>query len=400
MRRPIVLMVLGLMVLPAPAAKRQTVAQLEQALTAASAAHKPAAEMVRLIAGVELSERLSEVTAERLNAQLNAGADVELSLALLSDRSAFLDLPANELPATAAPDQAAQLQMFNAAGKFVVETLPRLPNFLATRTTIRYDDSPQEVTKGAWPVRAGLHAAGRSSREISVFGERANASGGGESGASEEQGGMISWGEFGSVLGMIFSDSVNGKVSWSHWEDGPAGRSAVFHFSVPRSASHFEVVSSFQRLASVEGFASRTPGARASSLSARPNDNPGKTAVMHTSRAYEGSLWLDPATGTILRITIEANSKDSSAFQWAEMLVEYGVVDIGGSGFVCPVRSVAYSRTMLGAETSMGNAASEWLNETLFTNYHRFVGTTRILTGADAAAPGTQKPPDGNSKPQ
>ncbi len=81
------------------------------------------------------------------------------------------------------------------------------------------------------------------------------------------------------------------------------------------------------------------------------------------------------------------------------MLVEYGAVQIGGSSFICPVRSVALSRTMLSAEASTGNAASEWLNETLFTNYHRFVGTTRIVTGADLPTPKSENPADGSSKP-
>ncbi len=400
MRRLILLISVAMAALPAGAAKRTTVAQLEQAVTAATAAHKPASELVKLIAGMELSERLSEATAERLNAQWNAGPGVALALALQADRSAFLDLPVSELPATPAPDQAAQLKMLNAAGRYVEQTLARLPNFLATRETAHYDDRPQEVTKGAWPVRAGLHFVGRSSRETSVLGERTSLSSGNAPGGEGELHGLTSWGEFGSVLGMILADSENGKVIWSHWEDTSAGRAAVFHYSVPKSASHFQVVSSIRRQADLEGFASRTPGSRASSIGVRPNGDPAQVSVEHASRAYQGSLWLDPATGTILRIAIEANSQGSSAFQTAEMLVEYGAVEIGGSSFICPVRSLALSRTLLSAEASTGPEASEWLNETLFTNYHRFVGTTRILTGADAPPPPPEKPADSTSKPQ
>jgi len=40
--------------------------------------------------------------------------------------------------------------MFDAAAHYVAETMARLPNFLATRTTNRFDDSPQELKKGAW----------------------------------------------------------------------------------------------------------------------------------------------------------------------------------------------------------------------------------------------------------
>jgi hypothetical protein len=45
--------------LPLYAAKRVTVAQLEQALTTAGGAHKPDAEIARQIRGFELTERLT-----------------------------------------------------------------------------------------------------------------------------------------------------------------------------------------------------------------------------------------------------------------------------------------------------------------------------------------------------
>jgi hypothetical protein len=72
-------------------------------------------------------------------------------------------------------------------------------NFLATRSINRYNDSPQELKKGAWPVRLGLHLVDTSSREISVRDERDSL----PSAVWQEQPGLISKGEFGSTLGMI-----------------------------------------------------------------------------------------------------------------------------------------------------------------------------------------------------
>ena len=48
------------------------------------------------------------------------------------------------------------------------------------------------------------------------------------------------------------------------------------------------------------------------------------------------------------------------------------------------MRSVALSKTELNADQIATDIPSEWLNETLFTNYHRFVGTTRVLTTVPA----------------
>jgi hypothetical protein len=364
------------MTLPIGAAKRVTVAQLEQALAAATAAHKADAEKARMIAGMVLSERLSESTLQRLDTQLDAGPQVALAVQLLADQSAFLDLPGSELPTTAAPDQATQLRMFDAVAHYVTETMARLPNFLATRTTNRFDDSPHEVKRGAWPVREGLHQVDRSSREVSVQVERENEFCGNGSAVWENRTGLSSWGEFGTVLDMILGDVVKGKASWSHWEQTASGLSAVFHYSVPKSTSHFEMRRFIER-----------PGTVAAVVTAqaygptRANSAPLDALIRHDRRGYEGSLWLDPASGTILRITIEADSKGNAAYQQAAMMVQYGSVDISGNRFVLPVRSLALSKVAISAEMSTGDAPSEWLNETEFTGYHRFASTTRILTG-------------------
>jgi hypothetical protein len=327
---------------------------------------------------MELSERLSESTLERIESRLNAGPQVMLAMQLLAAESEFLNLPSSELPDAAAPDQAAQLRMFDAAAHYVADTMARLPKFLATRTTNRFDDSPQELKKGAWPVRAGLHQVDRSSREVSVHLERETDFPGNGSAVWEDRKGLSSWGEFGTVLGMILGDAVNGKVSWSHWEQTASGLSAVFHYSVPKSASHFEVLRFAPRPGSLAAVVTpRTYGAKSSSEQS-------DTFIVHDRRGYEGSLWLDPATGTILRITIEADSKGIVDYQRAAILVQYGAVEIAGSQFILPVRSLAFSRVPISAEMSTGDAPSEWLNETLFTGYHRFAATTRILTGDPA----------------
>ncbi len=125
-----------LMAIALPAAARVTVAQLEQILTKARAAHKSDVEMVRQIGRVELSERLTETRLELLTKNLAEGPQTTQALRLLADQSAFLDPPASELPSIAPPDDASKQRMLDAARNYVAQTLPRLPNFLATRTTV------------------------------------------------------------------------------------------------------------------------------------------------------------------------------------------------------------------------------------------------------------------------
>jgi hypothetical protein len=377
MRQFILLGLLTAMAFPAWAAKRVTVAQLEQELSTISAAHKPDAEIARQIAGIKLSERLTEATLARLNAHLDTGSQAALALQLLADQSAFLDPPASELPATSVPDDATQKRMLEAARNYVAQTLPRLPNFLATRSTRRYDDSPQELKKGAWPVRLGLHLVDISSREISVRDERASL----PSAVWQEQSGLISKGEFGSTLGMILADTAKGKVTWSHWEQIAGDPAAVFRYSVPRSASNYEVigyqppVAEYANLRGGQGVAGIGP-----QLSSHSSD----ITPTITRPAYHGSLWLDPATGTILRITIEADAKEGAPFQRASILLQYGTVQIGDSSFICPVRSLALYEATTPAQANLSDAPIEWLNLTLFTGYHRFASTVKILTDKPA----------------
>jgi RNase P subunit RPR2 len=67
MRSFILLALVVIVAPPARAAKRVTVQQLEQALTAATGGHKSDKDTVHLINSMELSERLTEVTRVRIS---------------------------------------------------------------------------------------------------------------------------------------------------------------------------------------------------------------------------------------------------------------------------------------------------------------------------------------------
>jgi VWFA-related protein len=396
MRRGVLLFLLAAATIPASAAKRETVAQLEQTLTASYASHKQDAEIARQIIGMELSERLTEDTLRRLSTQMAPGSQAVRALELLADQSAFLDPPPGELQPIAVPDGTAQQRMLESALRYGAQVLPGLPDFLATRTINRYDDSPQELKKGAWPVRAGLHPVDTSSREISVRDERENQPPTQGSAVWQQQIGLISGGEFGTTLGMILADSARGQITWSHWEQTAAGLAAVFQYSVPKSASHFEIISSLQRQAAIEGLATPTNGSRGiSGIGARPNNNPARISLTTAKPGYHGSLWLDPVTGTVLQITMEADSKDSSPYHRAAILVQYGPVQIGASQYYCPVRSLALSDAVTDATDVMRDSPTRWLNVTLFTGYHRFASTSRILSDSLEAQSGK---PEGSNE--
>ena len=394
MQRVFLVLILAWTAFPASAAKRMTVAQLEEQLKAATAAHKRDEEIARRITEAELSERLTDVSLDRLTKEAAQFPQSAQALQLLADQSAFLDPPPGELPATTALDAPSQQQVLNAARIYAGQVLPRLPDFLGTRTISRYDDSPWAAKKGDWGVRQGLRLVDTSSQEISVSMERENQPPAESSAVWKAQIGLISGGEFGTTLEMIMTDTAQGRVSWDHWEATAAGQMAVFQYSVPRSASHFQVIGFKERTDRV-GLGSVTRGSAPPKSGVLPGD-PSNTAIIHTKPGYHGSMWIDPATGTIFRITLEADSKEGLPLKRGGILVQYGPVQIGDRSFICPTQSLAFSAAVPDPQALMSDAPTEWLNVTRFTGYHHFAATTRILADTPAAQP--EKP--GSDAPQ
>src|SRR5271168_3226522 len=109
-RLPSKLTLLGMMAImsiPALAAKRMTVEQLQQTIAAAQAAHRKDNDLVQQLAEVELTSRLSSATLSQLSAA-SPGPRTTQALRALADASVFLDpLPA-EIPSTPPPDLATQ----------------------------------------------------------------------------------------------------------------------------------------------------------------------------------------------------------------------------------------------------------------------------------------------------
>jgi len=165
---------------------------------------------------------------------------------------------------------------------------------------------------------------------------------------------------------------------------------AVFNYSVPKSASHYEIAMPVERVTHIDGsdrWLSATVRATGGSTLSDTGD---KNRMEHETPGYRGSLWIDPASGTILRITLIAEVQGNSNLDRAATLVEYGPVQIGGKPFVCPIRSFALSDAPANPTTTINGGTTEWLNENLFSDYHLFAATSRIVSHpADAAGPTT-----------
>ena len=139
---------------------------------------------------------------------------------------------------------------------------------------------------------------------------------------------------------------------------------------MPQKASHYAV--NFCCVRNAEDPRTYQPGSE--------NDN-----SYHGTPAYHGTLSLDPASGAILRVTLESELKSSDPITRAEISVQYGSVEIGGKSYLCPIRSIAISLAQTHGGGDMSDRSILRINEASFTEYHRFGSTTRILPGAPRA---------------
>jgi len=349
------------------ASERITVDQLQQKLAAPAPAGPSHGEVpVALlqdatlafqIEGLQLSERLTSATLERIIAQHSFGPQTQRALHLLADRSALLDPPAGELPNRPAPDASQQQHMLDAARAYVFQTLSHLPNFFATRTTSRFYGVPPELNKTGLPVQVGLHPRGSTSREITYRDgkELIEPMKLQRPAPTLPQVGLETWGEFGPEPAVVLMNLSDGTIAFHHWEQTPVGAAAVYRYSVPEENSHYEV-----------------------------NYTCNGSNSFHAQPAYHGSLAVDPASGAILRITIEADWKPADPISHVASVVEYGPVEVGGRFYICPLRSLAVmveESSICSRDTHNRSLVQPmWLNRTTFSDYHRLGSTSRIIT--------------------
>jgi VWFA-related protein len=355
---------------PDPAVKRVTVEQLEQVLVAARGERD--GEVARRLSDLELTERLSAAKLSGWMASLH-GKNSRQVLTALADASAFLDPPAAEIPARTPPDLTEQRRIVFLAIDYLKNTFPKLPNFFATRTKIRYEEPPEQVDQNSLGRTGDRRLRLADSSEATVFYRNGHEVVDSEvtkrNNQKEQDEGLITNGVFGPILGMVILDAIttHSHLTWGHWEQGTTGPLAVFRYAIPEDTSHFDV------------------------WQCCPPDGDG-TTFFRKLAGYHGEIAVDPASGSILRLVLQADLNPPLPLVRSDTLIEYGPVEIGGIIYICPVRSVAISRGRTvrvmqeWAESfSTYGPYETMLNDVSFGNYHVFRSESRILTGATPA---------------
>ncbi|MGA8089849.1 MAG: hypothetical protein WCA10_21440 [Terracidiphilus sp.] len=371
----------AVLVLPSYATEKTTVSELEQIIAQhAAQPHEPAKkdngaapdeipdisngdllqqlnqddELLPRLAGIELTERLSTLKMYQLVGKYNLGVHMQQALEQLADRAALKNLAASELLNRPSPDAEAQQTMLKKSRAYVLGELSHLPNFVASQTTTRFDNSPVMLKYfQAMTDQAGFHRVGMVQRRISFEDGKEITDGARVPGAKRKDAGLESRGEFGTEAAVVLMDLEHGTVAFDHWEQSMVGPVAAYRYSVPRESSHYEVADACQDHVSFR-------------------DTPG----------YHGEIALDPKTGAIMRMSLEAESRSDDPVSHVASVVEYGPVVLGNRRSICPLRSLTFMVEEMNG-CSHGNHKLQkpltMINQTIFSNYHRFGSSATMI---------------------
>jgi hypothetical protein len=154
-------------------------------------------------------------------------------------------------------------------------------------------------------------------------------------------------------------------LSWKRWERGKYGDLAVFSYRIASPNIRHEV--NFCCLPEGDG-----------------------TTLYHNKTDAYGEFALNPDTGAIMRIMIDADldeERDPDApLIRSQLMVESGPVELGGKTYICPQRSVTISRGRSERELhewgmvfSLYSYFETMINDVTFGGYHKFGSEARIL---------------------
>lgn len=265
------------------------------------------------------------------------------------------------------PDQAAREVLLERVAGFVARLAPRLPNFYAERDTVQFGEPPPkrgQTWKTAQQDRKLYYEVTRTDHIYFEDGKERTDPQKLKVTASTRHS-LETTGTFGPILVLALKAATSqaGTLIWSHWEKSPEGPLAVFQYLAPPDMQLYGV--GFCCMAVDDGM-----------------------LPFHRNSAFRGELAVHPATGHIVRLTVEADLEPTLPLEISAIMVEYGQVDMGAKTYVCPLRSVSMSRhrrlwelNEWGLTFKIYGPFETVLNDVTFNRYHLFSSQTTIMPG-------------------
>lgn len=353
---------------PALAARKMTIQQLKDLLVSLHQAAKADAEVAAALEEVDLSEQLDRITMRQLSDYIPGPFSTE-QFYVLEAHSAVLPPPPAELLSVPAPDAATQKSILQKLMDYAAGSYAQLPHLTATKNTYRFQNNLPAVQGGLDARPSGAAPGALSADRIIHYVGSAESSFEIENGAEvlvlangktqANQPGQISLVGPGPVLSSIVQDAqAAGKLNWLRWQMAGDTQAAVFSFAVEKKKSHY--AANYCCFPSLDGPTTRMsygnygsrggamsdPGSTQASIGGTTlsmpvtMQGPGATewANYKATVPYHGEVFVDPATGIVLRLIIVAEFKSSEKVKEEDQRIDYGPVTVDGKTLVLPVK--------------------------------------------------------------
>lgn len=254
------------------------------------------------------------------------------------------DLIAAPLHADMRPKLEDEARILDGARKRALEYAANLPNFVCMQVTRRFEQptgKPTDIWKELDNLSEQLtYVDGHENYQKINGAQRGNDMGRG----------VLSAGEFGTMLRMVFRAESKAEIKWHDLEVENGKKLHVFEYSIPRATSQYMV---------------------------KPNHNAAAVAV-----AAKGTVTVDEETYQIRRIQLAAvDLPKKFPFQESVIEVEYDVFSIGEQFSLLPKRATV--RVTAGKKVNRN--AIEYLN------YRKWGGTSELKFVDPTAPPPAKK---------
>ena len=199
-----------------------------------------------------------------------------------------------------------QKRTIDTAREIAIHYSGKLPDFICTEQVERTDSTGPNNRKTDRLTIELSYSGKESYKLVAINGSPTKQ-------ALESLDGLITGGEFGSLLLGIFNPSSSADFRWKESSNIRNRGAAVYTYRIARANSHYLL------------------GHRA------------KNGTMVSAPAgYHGEVVLDGQTTKVLRLTASADDipKDSDILQ-SSMEVDYDFIDVAGNGYLLPSHSVA-----------------------------------------------------------
>ncbi len=331
----------------AAAAQTQTLTldQLMKFLTSSVELKMSDNDVAKFLLKTKLSERLDDVTIEKLLAG-GIGPKTLNALRTLRDQSQSLAKakppaapPKVELPPV--PNAMEQAAIIDEVREYALNYSKSLPNFLSTQVVRRYQAGAPGSRYNPRSSEPSWVQVDLLTLRLSYFDQKEEYKLILHNNSPTTQdyksvGGATSTGEFGSLLRDIFEPRTHARFEWDGWARLRDQLVMAFHYNVEQANSQWGI--EYER-------------------------------KEHIVPAYSGRILIDKDTHVVLRVTLNAdNIPLTFPVKMATTILDYDYTDISGHQFLLPLKS----------ETQMSADGVLSRNDTEFRLYRKYSAEAEI----------------------